>query len=184
MIDINHKEKSKMAFKELQDLSAEVTISIGGFNKKLRKDNPTEAEGYYLGFRQHPSTFTKGKMDSIYFFQTPKGNLGVWGKTDLDKKMAQVTPGVMTRIKFVGEVPSNKGNPMLKYSVATDEENTIPVTFAAPPSAASYDDDTISDDYAAAAPSPDEEDAAQAAALAALERKAKVSALLNKNRKA
>ena len=46
-----------MAFKEVQSLEAENAISLGGRNKKTGKENPTKAEGYYLGSRT-----TTGKL--------------------------------------------------------------------------------------------------------------------------
>ena len=54
-----------MAFTTITDLSADETISLGGFNKKTRKENPTSVEGYYLGKRSDPPT-------TIYHAQYPK----------------------------------------------------------------------------------------------------------------
>ena len=38
-----------MGFQELNGLDADVTISLGGVNRKTGKPNPVKVEGYYLG---------------------------------------------------------------------------------------------------------------------------------------
>ena len=80
------KEK-KMAFKAVLDLNAEVTISLGGMNKKTGKANPKSVEGYYLGKKSIEDRKKKSGVSYIYILQTDKGNVGVWGKTDMDRKM-------------------------------------------------------------------------------------------------
>ncbi len=117
-----------MGFKEVQTLDADTTITIGGFVKKTGKKNPTGAEGFYLGKREVTGgKFTRpGKKDRIYFLQTEDGNLGVWGKTDLDRKMDNVVPGTMIRISYVGMTPTPNGD-MHKYKVEVDTSNTIEV---------------------------------------------------------
>ncbi len=167
-----------MAFKEVSSLDAENTIALGGKNKKTGKSNPTSAEGYYLGSRK---VSNKNGESSIHFLQTPKGNLGVWGKTDMDRKLSSVTPGDMIRISFTGMTPTPRGD-MYKFKVEVDSDNTIEVSAPAgtysdeePEYAAeSYDEAGNADDSDA------DEDAAQTAQLAALERKKKVEALLKR----
>lgn len=184
-----------MGFKEVQTLDADVTISIGGKNKKTGKANPTKAEGYFLGTRQVKSPKAKNGLAALHFFSTPKGNLGVWGKTDMDRKLATATPGMMVRVSFEKMVPTPNGD-MYKYKVEVDETNTIEV--AAPEEAPSYeasgdDDDTesysSSDEEDAGEETNDEdgsdyeaEEAAANAALAALERKKKVQELMGKGK--
>jgi hypothetical protein len=114
-----------MAFKELADLDCGVSIALGGKDKK-GKANPTRIEGYYIGSRDVPSAKSKTGFAKLHVFQTQKGNVGVWGKTNLDQKMTSVTPGAMVRVSFVGMVPT-KNNPMYKYKVEVDAENTIEV---------------------------------------------------------
>lgn len=116
-----------MGFQTVTDLNAETTISLGGFNKKTKRDNPTSVEGYYLGSRKVPSKKAKTGFCSIYFFQTPKGNIGVWGKTDLDQKMAAVGLGVMVRASFSKMVATQNGE-MYKYLVEFDPDNSIEVS--------------------------------------------------------
>jgi hypothetical protein len=112
----------------------------------------------------------------------------VWGKTDLDIKMRSVAVGTMVRASHVGMKPTPNGE-MYKYKVEIDDENTIEVQGT--PEAPLADDDGADAEYVAAKITQedddiadDSDDIAQAAALAALERKAKVQALLSKNKKA
>lgn len=174
-----------MAFKTVTDLSADVTISLGGFNKKTKKDNPLTVEGYYLGNRQVEDKKKKDGKSYIYFFQTAKGNVGVWGKTDLDRKMKSVALGTMTRASFDKMVPTPNGE-MYKYKVEVDTENTIEVDGGLSASdtdsstGPSFDEtEELDGDYQTEDDdSGDAEEAAQQAALAAAERAAKVKALL------
>jgi hypothetical protein len=118
-----------MGFKEVQDLDAEVTVAIGGLNRKTGKPNPTKAEGYYLGTKQTVSKKSRSGFAALHILQTPKGNLGVWGKTDLDRKMANVTPGTMIRVSANGKVSTPNGD-MYKFKVEVDAENTIEVNLS------------------------------------------------------
>lgn len=113
-----------MSFKEINSLDAEVTIALGGINKQTKKANPTSVEGYFLGTRR-----VENKLGecSIHFFQTSKGNVGVWGKTDLDRKLKNVALGSMTRATSIGTVPTPRGKDMYKFKVEVDEANTIEV---------------------------------------------------------
>lgn len=117
-----------MAFKPVQDLDADVTVALGGVDKKTGKKNPTKVEGYYLGSRDTASKKSKNGISKLYFFQTEQGNLGVWGKTDLDRKMLAVKPGTMTRVTQSGSVPTPNGD-MYKFKVEVDEANSIEVDF-------------------------------------------------------
>jgi hypothetical protein len=121
-----------MAFKEVQSLDAETTISLGGFNKKTRQDNPTQIEGYYLGTKFVPSQKSKSGKAAIHVFQTADGNVGVWGKTDLDRKMEALADkaGVMVRVTQKGTKPTKGGNDMYMFRVEVDTDNTIEVTSA------------------------------------------------------
>lgn len=174
-----------MAFKTVTDLSADNTISLGGFNKKANKNNPTSAEGYFLGSRQVVSPKSKTGFAAIHVLQTSKGNLGVWGKTDLDRKMQGVTPGTMVRITFTGTVET-KNNPMYKFKVEVDEDNTIEVSASTEnggDDAYAGGEETSADAVEAASNDDDyDEDAAQAAALLAAQRQAKLQEILNRGK--
>lgn len=186
-----------MGFKEVQSLDADVTITIGGKDKKTNKANPKGIEGYYLGKRQVAGgKFTKpGGFNTLYYFQTEAGNVAVWGKTDLNRKMSAATPGAMLRVTYAGMTPTPNGD-MHKYKVEIDADNTIDVSGLADtdgslPSgntktSSSYgeddtedtDEDNADDDVEAVGGY----EATTTQAATAAERKSKVEALLNKNR--
>lgn len=177
-----------MAYKEVATLDADVTIALGGRDKKTGKANPTKVEGYYLGRREVAAgKFSRpGKQDYLYFLQTPKGNVGVWGKTDLDRKLAQVTPGDMIRVSHTGMRPTPSGE-MHTYKVEVDSDNRIDVSGlqASAPSSAFDDASELNEDESLNNDTYGDEDEAPTASIAsssAAERKAKVDALLNKNR--
>lgn len=123
-----------MGFQEIADLDCTTTVSLGGVNKQTNKKNPTTFEGYFIGTKQTPSTKSKTGFAALHIFQTRTGNVGVWGKTNLDQKLASATVGAMTKISFVGMVPT-KNNPMFKYSVAQDKDNCIEVALPSESSA-------------------------------------------------
>lgn len=161
MIDLEQvlvktKRRIKMSFKEVVDLDCESTISLGGRDKKTGKANPTQLEGYFVGSKKTKSTRAKSGFSNLHIFQTENGNIGLWGKTDLDRKMLSVTPGSMTRVTQSGSVPTPNGD-MYKYKVEVDASNKIDVGSLESSESASgsdeesYDeesgeDDTISDE--------------------------------------
>lgn len=186
-----------MAFKEVQTLNADVTFAIGGFDKKAKKENPKQAEGYYLGKR-----VTEGGKygpSTIYFLQTKKGNVGIWGKTDLNQKMAAVPAGSMIRVTHAGMTPTPNGD-MHKYKVEVDSTNTIDVSgltttadeyTSADDNSADAEDDATADLEAVGYSSDDEdEEAPEPVALPVgnrgsnADRRAKVEALLNRGKAA
>lgn len=117
-----------MAFKERANLDTETTITLGGKTKD-GKANPTKIEGYFLGTKAiGPNKFNKSKTDYVHIIKTPKGNVGVWGKTNLDQKLDGLTSGVAVRITYTGTKDTGKGNPMLCYKVEVDEDNTTDVS--------------------------------------------------------
>lgn len=177
-----------MAFKEVSSLDAEITVALGKKDKS-GKPYPKQAEGFYLGSRTVPNKRGESK---IHFLQTAKGNLGVWGTTDLDRKIGQVNPGSMVRITSTGTKPTPNGE-MYTYKVEIDDANTIEVNLQQESAGVqargadsddndedtSYVDNDTPDDS-----NEDDEDALQAEALAIAERKAKVQELLKKKNKA
>lgn len=116
-----------MGFTEIVSLEADQTISLGGSNRKTGKKNPTSVEGYYLGSKQVQDAKKQSGKSYIHIFQTPKGNLGVWGKTDMDRKLLNCTPGTMLRISHTGMRPTKNGE-MYVYKVEQDQDNTIEVS--------------------------------------------------------
>lgn len=135
-----------MAFKELADLNCDSVTSLGGTDKKSGKKNPTQVEGYFIGSRDVASPKSKTGFAKLHVFQTDKGNLGVWGKTDIDAKLRSVTAGCLVRVTFTG-MQETKNNPMYKYKVEVDEENTIDVASAQPASEDGDQDDSGASDY-------------------------------------
>ena len=177
-----------MGFTEVQDLGCDVAITLGGINKKTNKKNPTQIEGYFLGSRDIASKFSKTGFAKMHVLQTPDGNVGVYGKTDLDRKMLSVAPGVCVRVTQSGSVPTNKGNDMLKFKVEVDAENTIDVNLVTAYANAEQPDDSEETDLDSHDSALDETPAARTVAPArpaptpSSERQAKVQALLNGRR--
>jgi hypothetical protein len=169
-----------MAFREVSSLDAEVTIAIGKKDKQ-GKPYPKQAEGYYLGSR---SVESKRGQSVLHFLQTPKGNLGVWGTTDLNRKLGQATAGTMVRITSTGTKPTPNGD-MYTYRVECDPDNTIEVEslVAGSSTVVEENNDAYDTDADTTDDSDVDDDIAQQAALAAAERKAKVQAVLNKNKR-
>ncbi len=180
-----------MSFKTVATLDADVTIKLGGRDKKTGKANPTSAEGYYLGTREVTSPKSKTGKARLHFLQTSKGNVAVWGKTDMDRKLANVNPGNMIKITFDKMVNTPNGE-MYKYTVAFDADNTIDVEGLNDSAEAS--DGTDSGDYEEQSSSSEEYDdettqeeeednaVPTTSALSALERKNKVEQLLKGNK--
>lgn len=170
-----------MAFKTVTDLNTDNTISLGGFNKKQKKDNPTTVEGYYLGKRTVADDKKKSGVSYIYILQTPKGNLGVWGKTDMDRKMVTAPEGAMLRITHTGMQATSNGD-MYKYKVEIDVDNCIEVAALPTGKANAALDEGENDEESTEEDSEDSyqnDERAQQGALQAAERAAKVKALLN-----
>lgn len=179
-----------MAFKRVQDLDADTCTALGGVDKRTGKKNPTTAEGYYLGHKEVDSPKSKTGKAYLHILQTEDGNLGIWGKTDLDRKMKQVKPGEMIRITQEGKLVTKNGD-MYKYQVEVDKDNTIEVSLSKPSEEASsedYADDEGEDDVDAEETQPDELPPARAArpaipaATPSAAQQAKVAALLAKSR--
>lgn len=168
-----------MSFKEVSALDADVTVALGKKDKATGKPYPKQAEGYYLGNR-----IVKNKRgdSTLHFLQTENGNLGVWGTTDLNRKVSQVPPGTMIRITSTGTKPTPNGD-MYTYKVEIDTENTIEVSAAEP----TYSNDNDSDDSSyveegnGASNDSDEDTAALLAAKRA-EQAAKVQEIMNRGK--
>jgi len=126
-----------MAFKKVVDLNADITITLGGVNNKTGKPNPKMIEGYYLGNRKVPDPKKKSGFSFIYVFKTHKGNVGVWGRTDLEKKMLDATRGVMTRVTQIG-MRKTAHNDMYVYEIEVDSENVLDIEALPTTSSAAY----------------------------------------------
>lgn len=178
-----------MSLEEVVSLEADVTLSLGKLNKKTGKTDPKTVEGYYLGSRK--VTTTKYGDSLIHFFKTAKGNVGVWGTGDLNRKLQNIRVGTMAKAEFVGMKDTPRGE-MRSFKVFQDKNNTIeveinvsaPVEYADEDTATSYDEASGEDENDRAYEDEDTLPQGQAQVqLSSAERQAKVQALLNKNKK-
>lgn len=171
-------------------LDAQTTISLGGFNKKTRKENPTKAEGYFLGTKDIPDPKKKNGFSYLHHLQTPNGIVGVWGKTDLDKKMRLIAPGVYVWLENTGNTMPTANGDMQLFNVDHDPNDAIEVNSLPPnesnsnPNGGAYgeSDDASVDNYDASQFQDEDDD--QDEALLKAERAAKVEALLGSKKSA
>lgn len=133
-----------MAFKTVQNLDADTSVQLGGKDAS-GKANPTEIEGYYLGFREIDGDFGLSKL---HVFQTEEGNVGVWGKTRLNSKLSPSLVGTMVKVTFTGMIaPRKKGRkPSFGYEVQFDNENVIDVSTLSQASDSEASDSEASDE--------------------------------------
>lgn len=162
-----------MGFQEISSLDAENTIAIGKKDKKTGKAYPKQAEGYYLGSRQVQN---KRGVSTLHFLQTPDGNLGVWGTTDLNRKLGGVIPGEMVRITSTGTKLTPNGE-MYTYKVERDQSETIDVSGIAQANAGGGFNEESSEDLGDEDDN-EEEYVAPVATKSSADRAAQVSALL------
>jgi hypothetical protein len=138
-----------MAFKEIASADSSNTIALGGVNKKTGKPNPTSITGYYLGSKEVTTGFGPAQVHNL---QTENGITGVWGKTDMNKKLSAVPHGVMVRITQSGMKKIPGRNPMWVYKVEVDESDTINATATAEeendefPHEADYEESAVDSD--------------------------------------
>lgn len=178
-----------MAYKKLVSLEASTMISLGG-RRKTGEKNPTSAEGYYLGFKTVPDNKKKSGTNNIFYLQTPKGIVGVWGKTDLNKQMQGAVKGQMTLIEVTGTRTVPNGE-MHVFEISQDDTNTTDVpNFSTSASAQEEDVGEVhdggtydeygqdEDDYVQDAAPAKSRTAAKSDGLAAEAKRAKVEALL------
>ncbi len=170
-----------MAYKEITALDADTTIALGGTNGKTGKPNPTRVEGYYLGSKEVESPKSKTGKSFIHYFKTKTGNVAVWGKTNLDRKLSSAKVGEMTLVIQSGTQRTANGN-MYLYSVQQDDTNTIEVANTSSNSPSFNEDEGIDEDYNNDEDTYASEEVTQKAALSAAERAAKVQSLLGKRK--
>lgn len=114
-----------MAYDELGQIKS---IQLGGVNTKTGKKNPTQLEGYYIGYEKRPNKFNPDKPKNFYKFQTAEGDVGIYASAGLDKVLESATLGVMTKIVATGEtLDVGKGNPMKIFKAYQDKSNSIEV---------------------------------------------------------
>lgn len=184
-----------MGFKEVMDLDAERIISLGGFDKKTRKANQDQIEGYFLGSKKIASTKNKSGVAYIHIFKTAEGQLGVWGKTDMDRKLLNQPIGNMVRLTCIGQVPTKNGD-MYKYKLEVDSDNIIDTSTIISKGFSSgadeeYDEEYLTGDYDSDEEAEEEDLSPEPlvglsarSAMSAAEKKAKVQELLGRKGKA
>lgn len=114
-----------MAYKEINSVGTYNFVTLGGYNKKTRLDNPVELEGYLIGSEEIVNQFDKAKMKTRFIFKTKDGNLAIDAPHDLKVKLSKATVGRMTLVQFTGEKDVGKGNPMKEFKVAQDATNVL-----------------------------------------------------------
>lgn len=111
-----------MAYKKVLEATAETAFALGGKDGR-GKANPTSVEGYYLGSKKVDSDYGESKL---HIFNTAEGNVGVWGKTNLDRLLTDARLGQMCLVNFIGMGKAQKGKrPPYQYEVQYDDANTI-----------------------------------------------------------
>lgn len=134
-----------MAYKEINSVGTYNFITLGGYNKKTRLDNPIQLEGYLAGSEEVQDSFNKDKKKSRFIFKTKNGNLAIDAPHDLKVKLSKAKIGLMTLVEFTGEKDVGKGNPMKEFKVHQDATNVL-------------DEETISEIAQYSAQEPDEEE--------------------------
>lgn len=160
-----------MAYEKLTDLGTDQVFALGhGDDKK------EQVEGYYLGSR---TVTTSNGPSTIHVFQTPKGNVGVWGTKKLNDNLGNNTRGSMLLIQYKGKVKLQGGKTQHTYEFNIDRDNTIEVPRLAQGAT------TAPVEFVEADGSDDKggDDFSQQQALIAAERAARVSAMLKKDKK-
>lgn len=163
---------------------ASTWVTLGGLNKKTGKPNPTKIEGYYQGVVTGPNSFDPDKTKTTIMLKTSDGKTtGVNASTNLVIKLGDAEKefkaengtspkGANMLITFVGETPTKKGNSLKLFSVQFDNEDVVAVDSSVLENDEQDVGETYEEEFSA-------DEATQTAALAAVERKARVQALLN-----
>lgn len=108
-----------MAYEEVTDLYTETTIALGEKGKVGET-----IEGYYLGYKLVDGDYGPCK---VHAFKTQSGDVGVWGKTLLDKLLKDEHKGFMCLVTFTGMIPPKKKGrrPAYSYRVQVDRDKQL-----------------------------------------------------------
>lgn len=147
-----------MAFKEVQTLDAEKTVSIGvaPADYEGKTEILPTISGYYLGYKTVESKTPGMKASRLHMLSIEGKIVGVWGSAVMNKKLAGVAApsnplnqsenglATMVQITYTGLGKKNPSKPLIKpakqYSVKVDDENTS--TFNVASLENDYDADT------------------------------------------
>ena len=151
-----------MAFREIQSLDAEKAVRLGDSDDALES-----IEGYYLGYKEIPNSLNPGKMSRLHIFTVEGKNVGVWGSSIMDRKLASVPApsnpnnqskvAYMTAVAFTGLKPATKKGyrPSKNFSVGFDDTNSVAIDTALEAGLSNGDDDIDANDFIEeAAPTP------------------------------
>lgn len=132
-----------MAYEKKADLNADKAYALGGKDAK-GKPNPTKVEGYYLGYKMIETTFGPARL---HIFQTESGNVGIYGKSNLNRQLTDDLRGQMVLAEFTGMGTAQRGKkPPYNYAVYHDKENSIDVAGIDPGAALEEDQDDVGTD--------------------------------------
>lgn len=114
-----------MAFQPKSTLIADSYTALGGVNKKTGKPNPKAIEGFYLGSKQVDSDLSRTGKAWHHFFKNSSGTVGVYGKTDLDRRLDTKDVGYLLRVTCTGSTPIKGKNDMYTFSVDIDPDQRM-----------------------------------------------------------
>ena len=83
----------------------------------FKAKDKSELVGEYVGFEDNIGAYNS----KLYHFRLEDGEMvDVWGCTTLDKRMMKIQVGVLVRIRYLGEVPTQPGkNPYKDFDVSS-----------------------------------------------------------------
>jgi hypothetical protein len=121
-----------MAYQEKFSGDADKTVALVNKGDSI--------EGYFIGSKEIESEYG---MTKLHIFQTKEGNIGVWGKTHLNKLLTPDLLGMMCFAEFTGMIqPKKKGRkPAYGYKVKFDPDKKVPINNALPKSVSEEEGD-------------------------------------------
>lgn len=119
-IKVSNKRSLKMNRKEVVRVEADTLVTLGKINKVTGKPYLKQLEGYLIGHTALTGLHIKDAV--VWFIKTNKGNVGLYGRIDLNRKLQLVTAGTYVRITSIG---LNEQGTIYLYKVEYDSANTI-----------------------------------------------------------
>lgn len=188
-----------MSFKKIIELQAESTVSL--------KEPGESFTGFYLGYKTTTTSFGESRL---HIFSTEEGTVGVWGKTQMDRKLTPAPAGqkglklgMLVQVTLLANsVMKNGRRTATSFDVQYDDAvepmdmSNIAVTVSSGPSesehyagdsseAADVDPDEVEEDEEEYTPPPVQAAPPKKTAIPSVvtaEQKAKAAATLNKYR--
>lgn len=180
----------------MKRLKADFIVKLGRGTGEDGKPLVPSVEGYYLGKENRgPNKFNPKNTDYVYIFQTPKGNAGVYNTKGLDEWMVDAVKGAMIKVEYDKKVTTAKGFKKHTFFVYQDKNNKldpndIPTDVqdnnSNSDSSSDVEDNSYSNETVEEEAEEEEQDppprVIPGMAASTAERKAKVEALLNRNK--